>query len=178
MEGREDGEWLMKWVGAVFIILGCGGIGFLMVASHRREETVLQELIFALQHMNSELQYQMTPLPQLCHHAAERCNGYIRLVFEQLSTELDNQILPDASACMYAAVSKFNNLPDKANYYLMRLGTSLGCFDLPGQIKGMEAVEKDALQALSALRENKEMRCRNYQTFALCAGLALVVLFI
>lgn len=160
------------------IIFGCGGIGFAMVAGHRREEMALLELITALRYMNSELEYQMTPLPKLCSHAAQRCNGYVRQILEQLSKELEDQILPDASACMNAAVSKYKNPPERTRTYLLRLGSSLGCFDLSGQIKGMEAVEREVLLELSILRENKESRCRNYQTLALCAGLALVVLFI
>ena len=168
---------MMKWLGALLIMVGCGGIGFSMVAAYRKEERALQELITALDYITCELQYRMSPLPQLCRSAAGQCCGCIRRVLECLAEELEAQISPEASACMYAAVSKQRSLPEKTRECLFRFGASLGSFDLNGQLKGIEAVNKTACLELEALRSNKDVRCRSYQTLGLCAGSALVVLF-
>jgi stage III sporulation protein AB len=168
----------VKWIGALLIMLGCGGVGFLTVAYYKREERALHEFIVALQHMNCELQYTGASLPLLCRSAAQRCGGSVGQVLERLGEELEAQISPNASACMHAAVRKQKYLPEKAERCLLQFGDSLGCFDLPGQIKSMEAVEKFAKLELDELRENKEARCRTYQTLGLCVGFALVVLFI
>lgn len=168
----------MKWIGALLVIVGCSGFGFSLVAAYRREERALQELIKALEYISCELEYRLSPLPQLCRITAERCSGCVRQVLECLAQELDAQISPDASVCMYAAVSKQVLLPEKTRECLLLFGSSLGSFDLPGQLKGIKSVERSASLELEELRSNKEVRCRSYQTLGLCVGSALVVLFL
>ena len=60
----------IKLIGAALIIAGCDGVGFSMAAAHRREESALRQLIGALDYMGCELQYHLTPLPELCRSAA------------------------------------------------------------------------------------------------------------
>lgn len=168
----------MKWLGALLILLGCGGLGFSVVAANRKEENALQQLIIALEHITCELEYRMSPLPELCRSAACQCTGCVRQVLELLSRELEAQMAPDAAACMYAAISKQRSLPEKTRECLLQLGSSLGRFDLSGQVKGIEGVAKYASLELEALSRNKDVRYRSYQTLGLCAGSALVVLFL
>jgi hypothetical protein len=56
------------------------------------------------------------------------------------------------------------------------LGETLGRFDLQGQLRGLEAVKKNAEFELEQLRSNQDVRLRNYRTFSICAGAALVIL--
>ena len=60
----------------------------------------------------------------------------------------------------------------------LQLGDSLGRFDLSGQIQGLASVQKRAEFELEQLRRNQDVRLRSYQTLGLCAGAALVVLFL
>ena len=52
-----------KWIGALMVVAGCGGVGFTMAAAYIREEWALRSLIGALDYMTCELQYRLTPLP-------------------------------------------------------------------------------------------------------------------
>ena len=169
---------MMKLFGAVLILLGCSGVGFSVVAAHRHQERSLQQLIRALEHMEWELQYRTTPLPELCISASQVCTGSIRSVLHRLSLELESQITPNAAACMQAAVRKHENLPQRVQKCLVQLGDSLGCFDLTGQLQGLGSVKRCAAFELDKLRENQDARLRSYQTLGLCAGAALVVLFL
>ena len=54
----------------------------------------------------------------------------------------------------------------------------MGQFDLSGQLKGFEAVNKDCLRELTDLENNRTQRTRSYQTLGLCAGAALAILFL
>ena len=47
---------MMKLLGAVMVLLGCGGVGFSMVAVCRYQEQALLQLIRALEYMECELQ--------------------------------------------------------------------------------------------------------------------------
>jgi hypothetical protein len=78
---------------------------------------------------------------------------------------------------MYAVIAKQSELPEQLRKCMERLGDSLGRFDLNGQIQGLGAVKKCAEFELEHLRKNQDVRLRSYQTLGLCAGAALVVLF-
>lgn len=168
----------IKIIGAFLIIAGCGGVGFSMAAAHRREEKSLRQLIGALDYMGCELQYHLTPLPELCRSAAAEAGGSVSQVLLCLASELENQIAPDAASCMNAALAKTPKLTHRVRKSFARLGTSLGRFDLPGQLKGLDSVRQMCRQDLEELSKDRDLRLRNYQTLGLCAGSALAVLFL
>ena len=168
----------IKIIGAMLIVAACGCVGFFMAAAHRREENALRQLIGALDYMGCELQYHLTPLPELCRYAAAEGGGSVSQVLICLASELENQIAPDAASCMSAAISKTPKLPQRVRKNLSRLGTSLGRFDLPGQLKGLDAARQQCRQDLEELSKDRDLRLRNYQTLGLCAGSALAILFL
>lgn len=169
---------MMKLFGALMILLGCGGVGFSMVAGYRRQEHSLRQLIRALEYMECELQYRMTPLPELCNHVSQVCTGCIRSILQELSNELASQITPNATTCMHAVVSRAEGLSETLQRCLTDLGDSLGHFDLCGQLQGLSSIKKNAEFDLDKLRQNHDVRVRSYQTLGLCAGAALAVLFL
>lgn len=178
MESRKDVVDLMKALGAIMILISCGGIGFSIVAAHRRQEQALLQLIRMLEHMSCELQFRMISLPELCRSASEVCTGCVCDVLLQLGLELEAQITPDAATCMRAAIARHPGLPATVNKCMTQLGDTLGRFDLSGQLQGLKAVNNLAQYELEQLRRNQDVRLRSYQTLGLCAGTALVVLFL
>lgn len=168
----------LKIIGAVLVVAACGGIGISMAAAHRREERGFSWLIKAINFMEWELQFRLTPLPGLCRSAAGEAGGEVGQIFSDLADELDRQVAPDAAACMGAAIRKTPRLSADMKNNLTSLGHCLGRFDLQGQLKGLESVRLACCQQLSALHTNRQQRLRGYQTLGFCAGAALVILFI
>lgn len=166
-----------KWIGAVLIIVGCGGFGFSIAAGHKKEEKNLQQLLCILQYMESELQYKLTPLPELCRQAGDGANGILRGILHDLARELDWQVSPDACSCMNAALKKNKEVPASLRKLLLQLGHTLGRFDLPGQLRGLQSVREGCKEELRRFQKNQDTRLRSYQTLGLCAGAALAILF-
>lgn len=169
---------LLKWIGGLLIIAGCGSVGFRMAANHKKEERTLEMLKTLICYMQCELQYRLTPLPELCSKTANEATGVLKKLFQLLAQELEEQIAPNAEQCMLVAVNKCANLPDMSRSCLLSLGKTLGKFDLEGQLKGMDAVLSECEAQISKLKDKKEERLRSYQTLGLCAGAGLVILFI
>ena len=96
----------------------------------------------------------------------------------ELARELENQITPEASSCMYAALSRNEHLPPAAAEAMRMLGTSLGRFDLQGQLQGLEQVRVFCRGALDQMACGRDQRIRGYQTLGVCAGAALAILFV
>lgn len=167
-----------KWIGAILIMASCSGCGFAIAAGKRREEQLLYQLIGILQFLEADLQYRLTPLPELCRLAAGETKGILRTVFLNLYRELKWQKLPDAGSCMYAAIQRSGEIPPKVRRLLVQLGHTLGRFDLSGQLQGIQSVRKRSEETLDTIRKNRDERLRSYQTLGICAGAALAIILI
>lgn len=162
----------------MLVIVGCGGFGFSLAASHRKEEQSLRQLIAALDYMTCELQFRLTPLPELCRQAGLESRGGVREVLLALSRELNDQAAPDAGSCMNAAIARSGGLHQRVADIFRQLGQSLGHFDLDGQLKSLEAARSGCRRELEILSRDRDDRLRSYQTLGLCAGAALAILMI
>lgn len=166
-----------KWLGALLVITGCGGFGLSLAAGYRRQEKLLRQMIQILHYMENELQYRLTPLPELCRQAGKEVSGILGDVFLNLARELDWQAAPDVCSCMSEAIKRSSELPMGLRKHLILLGRTLGRFDLPGQLQGLQAVCSTCEEELKVFRQDRESRLRSYQTLGLCAGAALAILF-
>lgn len=167
----------INYMGALLVILGCGGFGFSMAAAYRREERLLRQLMEVLQFFQWELSCRLTPLPELCRMAGSLGKGSVHLLFSVLSRELEERLAPQVSDCMYAAL-QHSDLSPGIRELACELGRSLGRFDLEGQLQGLNEIRKRCCQQLETLQNNRTDRLRSYQTLGLCAGAALVILFL
>ena len=167
-----------KMIGAALVILSCGGFGFGLAAASRKEEAALRRIIGALDYMQCELQYRLTPLPDLCLQAGREYPGEVGGFLVCLAKELESQIAPDVASCMQAVFAKSPPLSKRVEKAFRLLGTSLGRFDASGQISGIEAVRIYCRRELEGLENNRENRLRSYQTLGLCAGAAIAILFV
>ena len=131
-----------------------------------------------LQFMESELQYRLTPLPELCRMTAGETQGILRNVFLNLYRELTWQKQPDAGSCMYASIHRSGEMPSRIRRLLVLLGHTLGQYDLAGQLQGIRTVRKRCDENLENIRKNRNERLRSYQTLGVCAGAALAIILI
>ena len=149
-----------------------------MAANYRKEERYLSEWIRTLENMECELEYRLTALPQMCRNAARDAFGSIGKVLQTLADELDSQVSPDAACCMQIALSSVSDIPQRIQKAMLELGTSLGRYDLDGQLKEIAAVKRSCIADLDEMRCNRDKCVRSYQTLGLCAGAGLAILLL
>lgn len=168
----------LKWLGAAMIILGCGLAGFSLSAAFRREESDLRQLAAALDYMSCELQYNRRPLPDLCYLVGAERSGCIGRLFTNLAAELESKNLTDVQSCLAYAAATSGQLPRRVQEAICILGSSLGRFDLEGQLMGLESVRTYCRNQLEEMSQGRDARLRSYQTLGLCAGAALAILLV
>lgn len=168
----------IKLTGAILILTGCGGYGLLLAHNHRREVAALHQLSEVLQHMICELEFRMTPLPELCRFGAAFTKGSICSFFIRLAEVLDEQQSPDVVSCVESALRETSGLPGYAAAQLRCLGQTLGHFDLPGQVTSLKQCRQSCLAQLETLEHQQSQRLRSYQTLGFCAGAALAILLL
>ncbi len=168
---------MLKIMGAILLVAGCGGFGVLMGFHYRREIRMLQVLLSSLQEMEWELKYRLTPLPELCAVAAIASRGKLRELYLNLQTAMETGTCAEISGCMNGLLQTMD-IPDRTEKCLRALGKSLGRYDLEGQLQGIQTVKTECHGYLDELEQHRAERLRSYQTLGLCAGAALVILFV
>lgn len=166
-----------KLIGAILVIAGFGCVGYIIVATHKKTVKLMQQLIAVFEYMECELAYRMTPLPELFRKISDDC-GPLKQFFSVLADELEDQISPDVTCCVDAALTQVNDIPELVRRGVVEFGKNAGCFDVDGQIKGIVSVKESCISLLSAYTRDQDIRLRNYQALALCAGAAVVILLL
>ena len=168
----------LKLLGALCILIACGGYGCHLAWQYQSDKRMLRHVIGVLDFIENELQFRQTPLPELCRISAEECAGPISTVLRQLALELDSRTMPDAKSCMQKILSSHRDIPPHTMESLTLLGSHLGNFDLAGQVRCLDSVRNACSRALEKLTDEKHMNDRHYRTLGLCAGAALIIVFI
>lgn len=166
-----------KWIGAILVIGGCGWTGFSAAVAYRREERCMEGLLRIVRYMKWELQYHLTPLPELCRQAGKEVGGVLGEILNRMAGLLDAGTFPEPRSCMRRAIRDSREIPPQCRELLLRLGSELGRFDLAGQLESLTALEETCREARQALAQGRGERLRSYRTLGLCAGAALAILF-
>ena len=169
---------VLRWLGALLVVVGCSGAGFSMAMHYKKREHTLRQLLQALDLFVCELEYHLSPLPQICRNIAEVADGSVSAVFSALATQLEAQICPDAGLCMEAVLQGMPEISGKSRNILRQLGRTLGRYDVSGQIAEINGARAECTEELERIRGEKAVRIRNYQTLGICAGVALAILLL
>ena len=167
----------IKLMGAALVLMACGGCGITVAFSYRREIQQLKQLLHILQYMRCDLPYRLTPLPELCRSAADNAGGSIKQIFLRAASELEQQTIPDLNCCFQKVLTTIP-VTRRIEKLLRQIAATFGQFDLNGQLNALDAVCDTCRASLTDLSEHQEERTRSYHTLGLCAGAALVILFI
>lgn len=167
-----------KLIGAICVIVACGGTGFMMAGQYVSQIRMLADMIIVIDYMESEIQYRCTPLPLLCRQASEQVCGKLSNVFQALADELEAQVSPNVELCMVSVLDRLNITQKVMRTALLGLGCNLGKFDMAGQMRALDNSRSIYGETLRQLQQGREGRIRSYQTLGLCAGAAIAILFV
>ena len=162
----------------MLIVGGCGGCGFSMASEYRVAEQSLRQLQNALEILQCEIQFRLTPLPEICVILRNACPGPVGAFFEALRRQL---LLPDAGefhVCAGAAASQVRELPGACKKILLELCGTLGRYDTEGQMRAIVAAKDECLRNLEEIRAGQAGRVRSYKALGLCGGAALAILLL
>ncbi len=167
---------MIKGIGAVLVIFACTACGFSVAGSFRCLEAALRETVKALELMHCQMEFGLTPLPELCASLCAGCTGSVGRVFEALGKELAQADAADVKTCMANALHQHPQLPDPCSESLERLSETLGKTDLMSQLQSIK-LEKEVLQReLEEIQMNQPARLKSYRALGICCGIALAIL--
>ena len=102
---------MLKIGGAILVIVGCSGFGILLSYHTKNETHALKYLISALDFIDCELSFRLTPLSQAFLRASEISVGCIQSFLISAAQEMEHCSQTDAAHCIGTALDNCNNIP-------------------------------------------------------------------
>lgn len=162
-------------MGILLVILGAAGTGGSMAWGVYRSNTLLRQLLAAMELLHSELSFRRTPLPEAMEALSKAGQGSTADFFRAMARDLHLRQERSVDAIMRKNLMRSSFTPP-ARRILQQLGSGLGQYDLEGQLRSVALAEKRLQERLDESRSQQSGRIRSYCTLGICAGLAIAIL--
>jgi len=158
----------MKILGAVLVVLACGGTGFIRTGRLSRQITQLDMLCMQVRFMQTELCQRGTSLPELFRQAED-------VHLRQIAAELQNgKLLHEAAHSFLQHIERNHRLPQGAKS-MERLFLVLGRYDSITQgVACSRTLEELEMQKATIQQELSE-KGRLYRTVPMAFGLMVAL---
>ena len=166
-------------VGALLLAGGAGALGCSAAAQLSRRVAVLRALLGALEGMEREIAFRLTPMPELLERAAAESPPPVCTLFARCRTLLDELGERSMAELWREALEQVPlGLDGPGRLALEELGEVLGRYDGDGQREALAHTRAELSRALEQAREAREKQGRMYQVLGITAGAFLVILLL
>ena len=158
---------------------GAGALGCSAAAQLSRRVAVLRALLGALEGMEREIAFRLTPMPELLERAAAESPPPVCTLFARCRTLLDELGERSMAELWREALEQVPlGLDGPGRLALEELGEVLGRYDGDGQREALAHTRAELSRALEQAREAREKQGRMYQVLGITAGAFLVILLL
>lgn len=151
-----------------------------MARAVRAQQSQLRALIDALYTIRRELQYRLTPLPEVFAALSDGANVQIAALFASFSAQLRGAQTCTVGYAYRQALRKVRGLQISGQTHaaLLVLFDSLGKYDLEGNLQLLSLTAEQLQAELRQTQAAAGARCKTYITLGVCTGLAAAVILL
>jgi|LSQX01.1.fsa_nt_gb stage III sporulation protein AB len=164
------------------VIIGSGaGIGYLKARPYENRILHLEDLITALQILESEMKYRKDPLPILLKRIGDLNIGKSSLFFMQVIKGLKEDYSFDFYKSWISAVEKVyedSSLTERDKELLSEVGLDLGKTDINSQKNTFTRTYTRLEQQLAEALEEKKTKGKMYNALGVAIGVLIVIVLI
>lgn len=171
---------MIKLIGACLLLIGSGGLGVAAVAYLQSRVDCLRAFSAAVGLMGKELDFRLTPLPDLFLLMAERTAAPVSNFFETCRKGVLTDLGVGGLSQIWSSALRTNHLPLHLEEIqtLETLGIALGRYDADNQRRILEYTGEELRLHLRKAEAERLNMGRVYGTLCLSAGaLMMIVLF-
>lgn len=135
---------MLKLFGAVLILFAGTAIGFVQAGSYINRSKQLRMLIYALQRLETEINYGQTPLPAALQKSSEGISQPINRIFTDAALMLEEPRELSMQEAWQQAIDRVwgsTALKEREKDVLLRMGTVLGMSDAEDQQKHLQLAQ-------------------------------------
>jgi stage III sporulation protein AB len=170
----------MEWIGAALIIFSTTWTGFDWAKKLNERPRQLRQLKVALQALEAEIVYGLTPLDEACYHLSTQLTKPLNRFFEDFSKRLREAETTAADAWFQSLedVWSFTALKNGELEILKQFGATLGRHDREQQQKQIRLtlahLDREVQEAIESQGKYEKM----VKSLGFLSGLLLVILLI
>jgi len=167
----------MKLLGALIIIISSTTIGFIVAGQYLLRPKQLRELQTALQMLETEISYGVTPLPDAFAKLATSLSAPISTIFQVAQEELDSGVIAE-EAWQRAVADTYNQtaLISEDIEVLLDFGYNLGQTSIDDQVKYMNLAQHKLDSLYQKASTEKEEKVKLWRYLGVLVGMFLAIL--
>ena len=170
---------MLRAVGALLLVGGAGFLGFAAAAGLGRRVKSLRIFLAALELMEREIAFRLTPMPDLLEDLAGRMPPPVSVFFARCRAGLGGLGEKDLGLLWREGLEEVPmDLGPEERELLGELGDVLGRYDGEGQRAALERTRLALEETLRRAEEDKIRQGRMYGVLGLTAGAFLVIMLI
>lgn len=169
----------MKFIGSIFIVIGCSLVGLKLSLnlSNRRKDLI--QLNKAVHILESEIMYVYTEIPEIFLKIGLESNDYIGNIFKSAGEGLTNGKYDDITFALKSSVEEYEDityLEKKDLNIIFDLGSVLGQWDLEAHRKGFLITKKNIQENLDEAKSKEIKLSKMYKVLGVSFGLTICIL--
>lgn len=170
----------MKWIGALLILAATTLGGFAWAKQFTERSRQLRQLKVALQSLEAEIMYGLTPLDEACTHLAKQLQKPLSLFFQQFSLRLsrENTDVQTAWEETIDEIWRHTAFREGEREVMRQFGTTLGRHDRDHQQKQIRLALSHLEREEGEARDAQDRYEKMVKSLGFLSGLLLVLLLI
>ncbi len=170
---------MFRLMGCVLLLCACVGMGVAAVMGLRARVVQLRGFLAALEEMAREVQFRLTPMPELLSNLGDRLKGPVGEFFRLCAGGLDGLDRRPFSKLWREALEATDLCLEEEDLLLLEeLGNSLGRYDSRRQCEALIQTRDRLEENLIAAMDRRERLGRVYGALGLAAGAFLIIVLI
>jgi stage III sporulation protein AB len=170
---------MVKFIGAVFIIIAAALFGFIQALHYARRPRQIRGLIGALQRMETEMTYALTPLPELLASLAKQTVEPMADLYRKISEQLFGTSGLSTREIWQREVKetwKGTSMKLPEQEVMLQLGHVLGLSDRSDQVKHLRLAVSQLQAEEADAREDQRKYEKMWKSLGVLIGGLIVIL--
>lgn len=169
----------MKWIGLLLVLAGTGGIGFSLVGEYTMRIYMLGQIRDMIHYMNDLILYEYASLPEAFARTADRMEAPFSDFLKKVAFQMEEFSGENVSFLWKSSAQMLKEKMNKRDYAeFADCMQQTGFSDAQGQSQALKGYEQRLELMLHRLTEQKEEKCRLYQTLGIMSGVFVCILLI
>jgi len=172
---------MLKLFGAVLIIIAGTAIGFVQAASYVNRSKQLRMLIYALQRLETEINYGQTLLPDALNKCSEGIEQPLRILFTETAKLLEESKEMSMQEVWQQSIETIwgrTALREREKDVLLRMGSVLGMSDAVDQQKHLQLAQLQLKSEEEQALQEQQRYANMWRSLGTLGSILIVILMV
>ncbi len=170
---------MIQILGAILVTASTTAVGLAAVQRLGARVTLLSGLVHALEYMQTEIYFNLTPLPVILEHLSQTAAAPLKSFFTRSASYMDKLGDCSFSSLWQCAIQECRNDFQGAEAQLLAdMGSMLGKYDAEAQCRAIAYARARVEALLENAEKEKARQGKVYGVLGVMCGLVIVIILI